>query len=103
MSARIIELRDKDKQYIYPVTIADGVYMPNGKDTVGRFMRDADDYDTHIEFGNNKITKTMASGSTVVTEFKDSLIVETTTLDGKVIKTKRTTFKSDGTIDIEVN
>lgn len=103
MSAKIIELKDKDKQIIYPVTVADAVYMPNGEDTVGRFIRDFDDENTHIEFNSRSIVKTLASGTKVETVFSNNVITEKTIVEGKTVSTKTTRFNSDGSVDIEVS
>ena len=105
MSAKIRELKDKDGTKIYPVTSADGVYLPNGTDTVGRVLGDMRDQNTEITFGLNTVEKDLASGNRVVTTFNDDqTIVEITyDPDDKVISTKTTTINADGSISIEIS
>lgn len=101
--AYIKQLEDNEKNAIYPVTSAKAVYMKNGVDTLARVLEDSEDFDTTIKFSEKSIEQTLASGSKVVTEFKDSRVVETTTDEkGTIVKTKTTTFNPDGSIRIEV-
>lgn len=105
MSALIKELVNNEGTKIYPVTSAEAVYMPNGKDTVQRVLGDMKDQNTEITFPQNQVIKELASGNTVVTQFNnDGTIVETTTnSDDVVLQVKTTTFNSDGSITITID
>lgn len=103
MNAEIRELHDAKGTTIYPVTSAKSVYLPNGTDTVERYIEDTRDADTEISFFAGKITKKMASGSVTTTSFDGNVITEVTKdKNGQTVSTKTTTFNDDGTIKIEV-
>lgn len=104
MSAKIIELKDKVGDVIYPVTRASASYLANGVDTVERVLNDMQDQNTQISFPQNQVVKQMASGNTVTTQFLENQIIETTVnSDSIVLKVKTTTFNADGTITISVD
>ena len=100
----IQQLTNRAKENIFPVTKAKAVYMGDGIDTVERVLKDMQDQDATIKFNNETVTKEMASGRKVVTNFKsDGSIEEVTYSDtGEVIQKKVTTFNEDGSIDINV-
>lgn len=99
----IQQLRTRKKEALFPITKAKAVYMGDGIDTVQRVLDDMRDQDASITFNSNQVTKVMASGRKVVTDFKsDGSILETTySEEGQVLQTKVTTFSEDG-ITIEV-
>lgn len=104
MSAITRELQDNSGNKVYPVTKASAVYMPNGVDTVARILGDQIDQNTTIEFSNDTITMTLASGSTIVVVFGENKITETTTDENGVqVQVKVTTFNEDGSITITIN
>lgn len=105
MGAEIREIRDNDGNIIYPVSVAQAIYMPNGIDTVGRVLNDMKDQNSTITFPINKVEKELASGNKVVTVFNDNgTIVETTyNSDDEAIEVKTTTFNADGSISIVVS
>lgn len=101
--AYIKQLRDAEGNSVYPISKASAIYMPNGIDTVERYLADSDDFNSTIKFSGQTIEKSLASGGTTVTEFIGQTIKETTRNDnGVIVKTKTTTFNEDGTIKIEV-
>lgn len=103
MSGFIKQLRDDEENAIYPISQASAIYMPNGIDTVERYLADSDDFNSTIKFSGQTIEKTLASGGVTITEFLDNTIREVTRNDsGVIVKTKTTTFNDDGTIRIEV-
>ena len=106
MSAKVRQIKDKDGTKIYPVTKAGACFMPNGKDTVERILNDEIDQDTDITFPDaTKIVKTLASGSTVITEFLDDGSIKETTKDEHdvVLQIKVTKFNEDGSISIDID
>lgn len=95
--AYVKQLNDKDNIEIYPVTVADAVYLNGTSDSVGRVLKDLEDQNTTIVFGVKDITKTLASGNVVSIEFLSNSIVETTKdKDGNKLSTKTTTFGENG-------
>ena len=104
MSACVKQLTDDESTKVYPITKASAVYMHNGVDTVERILDDINDQDTEIEFTSTDITKTLASGSKVVTQFMDDGSIKETTTDENdvVLQVKTTTFNADGSISIVV-
>lgn len=100
--ANIIELKDKNGDIAYPVTLAKSVYLSNNKDTVQKLIDDSEDYNSDIKFEDGTVVKTLASGRKVTTVFTANDITETTTEDDVVIRKKVTTFNADGSISIRL-
>jgi len=95
--AYIKQLVDKDDTEIYPVSVADAIYLNGTSDSVGRVLKDMEDQNTTISFGVSDITKTLASGNVVTTEFLSNSIKEVTKdSNGNLLSTKTTTFGENG-------
>ena len=101
--AKVRTLTDKNKEYIYPVTKASAVYMPNGVDTVDRVINSLRDHGSTVTFDEDgDITKTYESGEVEKIKFVGDYITKKVMKGDVVISSVRIEFKKDGSIETTI-
>lgn len=100
--ALIKELENKEGKIVYPVSVAQAIFMPGTRNTVLDEIKDLRGVDKNTTFNaDGTISEVFSSGKTITTTFKaDGSIEErcTFTEDGALYYTKTTIFNADGSI-----
>lgn len=103
MSARIKELKDINDNKIYPVTVLDAVYMPDGKSTVLGELMSTNDRAYELAFNSNGYVKTLENGDKITATFGSNNLTEVYKYaDGTEYYTKTTTFNDNGSISATI-
>lgn len=103
MSARIKELKDKDDNKLYPVTVVDAVYMPDGQTKLLEEVMSTGDRSYELTFSSNGYTKTLENGDKIVATFGANNLTEVYKYaDNTVYYTKTTTFDDNGSISVNI-
>lgn len=104
MSARIKELKDINDNKIYPVTVIDAVYMPDGKRKLLDEVKSTGDRAYSIYHITNGYRKTYENGDQVTVTYDGMNIREEYKYaDGSVYYVKTKTFNpTSGKTDVDI-
>ena len=103
MSARIKELKDINDNKLYPVTVVDAIYMPDGKTKLLEEVMSTGDRSYELVFNNSGYVKTLENGDTITATFGSNDLVEVYKYaDGTEYYTKTTTFNDNGSISATI-